>query len=167
MCFRQHVYHEVKATAMNAVLALIHKEREGERIADCSLLKNLLKFFVDIGMNDAGVALYENDFEAHMLEDARNYYSRKAASWISLCSFPDFLRNAEEGLKQEEERVARYLHYTTKDKLLEIVRNELLSHYPTQLVENEHSGCPALLRDRKKDDLSRMYRLFCEIPEAL
>eukprot|EP00253_Pinus_taeda_P016499 PITA_16499 len=129
MCFRQHVYHEIKATARNAVLALIHSDREGERIADWSLLKNVLNFFVDIGMDDAGGGLYENDFEAQMLEDTRNYYSTKAALWISLFSFPDFLKKAEECLKQE--------------------------------------GCPALLRDHKKDDLSRMYRLFSKISKGV
>eukprot|EP00253_Pinus_taeda_P021380 PITA_21380 len=140
MCFRQHVYHEIKATARNAVLALIHSDRVG---------------------------LYENDFEAQMLEDTRNYYSTKAALWISLFSFPDFLKKAEECLKQEEERVSHYLHSTTKEKLLLIVQNELLSPYLTQLVQNEHKGCPALLRDHKKDDLSRMYRLFSKISKGV
>eukprot|EP00253_Pinus_taeda_P017124 PITA_17124 len=167
MSFRQHVYHEIKATARNAVLALIYSEREGERIADWSLLKNVLNFFVDIGMDDAGVGLYENDFEAQMLEDTRNYYSTKAALWISLFSFPDFLKKAEECLKQEEERVSHYLHSTTKEKLLLILQNELLSPYLTQLVQNEHEGCPALLRDHKKDDLSRMYRLFSKISKGV
>eukprot|EP00253_Pinus_taeda_P013230 PITA_13230 len=167
MCFQQHVYHEINATARNAVLALIYSEREGERIADWSLLENVLNFFVDIGMDDVGKGLYENDFEAQMLEDTRNYYSTKAALWISLFSFPDFLKKAEECLKQEEERVSHYLHSTTKKKLLLIVQNELLSPYLTQLVQNEHEGCPALLRDHKKDDLSRMYRLFSKISKGV
>ncbi|KAF5935764.1 hypothetical protein HYC85_026893 [Camellia sinensis] len=47
------------------------------------------------------------------------------------------------------------------------VQHELLSVYATQLLEQEHSGCHALLRDDKVEDLSRMYRLFSKIPRGL
>ncbi|KAF7153383.1 hypothetical protein RHSIM_Rhsim01G0282200 [Rhododendron simsii] len=50
---------------------------------------------------------------------------------------------------------------------LQKVQNELLVVYSTQLLEKEHSGCRALLRDGKVEDLSRMYRLFHEIPNGL
>ncbi|CAL5430662.1 unnamed protein product [Camellia sinensis] len=43
----------------------------------------------------------------------------------------------------------------------------MLSVYATQLLEKEHSGCHALLRDDKVEDLSRMYRLFSKIPRGL
>ncbi|KAI7998685.1 Cullin-1 [Camellia lanceoleosa] len=46
------------------------------------------------------------------------------------------------------------------------VQHELLSVYATQLLEKEHSGCHALLRDDKVEDLSRMYRLFSKIPRG-
>merc|ERR1711915_491524 len=72
-----------------------------------------------------------------------------------------------ECLKREKERVSHYLHQTSESKLLEKVQNELLSQYESQLLEKEHSGCHALLRDDKVDDLSRMYRLFCRILKGL
>ncbi|GJR13875.1 cullin homology [Tanacetum coccineum] len=36
----------------------------------------------------------------------------------------------------------------------------------TQLIEKEHYGCCALLRDDKVDDLTRMYKLFSKILEG-
>jgi len=63
------------------------------------------------------------------------------------------------------------------------VQNELLAQYATPLLEKEHSGCSALLRDDKVglktlnihciplllqvEDLSRMYRLFSKITRGL
>ncbi|RYR76351.1 hypothetical protein Ahy_A01g000947 isoform H [Arachis hypogaea] len=47
------------------------------------------------------------------------------------------------------------------------VQHELLSVYANQLLQKEHSGCHALLRDGKVEDLSRMFRLFSKIPEGL
>ncbi|CAI9776244.1 unnamed protein product [Fraxinus pennsylvanica] len=57
--------------------------------------------------------------------------------------------SAEECLKREKDRVSHYLHSSSETKLLEKVQHELLSVYATQLLEKEHSGCHALLRDDK------------------
>nr|ABK23135.1 unknown [Picea sitchensis] len=138
MCFRDLVYQEIKNNVRDAVITLIDREREGEQI-DRVLLKSVLGIFVEIGMGNMDA--YEIDFESAMLEDTASYYSRKAASWILEDSCPDYMLKIEECLKQERERVAHYLHSSSEQKLLEKVQNELL--------EKEHSGCHALLRDDK------------------
>ncbi|CAH2071938.1 unnamed protein product [Thlaspi arvense] len=74
---------------------------------------------------------------------------------------------SEECLKKERERVAHYLHSSSEPKLVEKVQHELLVVYANQLLEKEHSGCRALLRDDKVDDLSRMYRLYHKIARGL
>jgi cullin 1 len=138
MCFRDLVYQEIKNNVRDAVITLIDREREGEQI-NRVLLKSVLGIFVEIGMGSMDA--YEIDFESAMLEDTASYYSRKAASWILEDSCPDYMLKIEECLKQEKERVAHYLHSSSEQKLLEKVQNELL--------EKEHSGCHALLRDDK------------------
>lgn len=62
---------------------------------------------------------------------------------------PDYMLKAEECLRQEEERVTNYLHVDSKQKLLVEVEREVLEQYETELLEKEHSGCSALLRDDK------------------
>ncbi|MFS7922636.1 putative cullin protein, neddylation [Helianthus anomalus] len=163
-CFRDLVYTEVNGKVRDAVISLIDQEREGEQI-DRALLKNVLDIFVEIGMGQ--MEFYENDFELSMLKDTAAYYSRKASNWILEDSCPDYMLKAEECLKKEKERVLIYLHGSSEPKLLEKVQHELLSVYATQLLEKEHSGCHALLRDDKVVDLSRMYRLFSKIPKGL
>ncbi|THG01111.1 hypothetical protein TEA_024981 [Camellia sinensis var. sinensis] len=159
-CFQYLVYRELNGKVRDAVISLIDREREGEQI-DRALLKNVLDIFVEIGMGQ--MDHYENDFEADMLKDTEAYYSRKASNWILEDSCPDYMLKAEECLKREKDRVAHYLHFSSELKLLEKVQHELLYVYATQLRENKHSGCHALLRDDKVEDLSRMYRLFSKI----
>lgn len=36
----------------------------------------------------------------------------------------------------------------------------MLRKYENDLLQKEHSGCAALLRDDKTEDLARMFRLF-------
>ncbi|XP_051129469.1 cullin-1-like [Andrographis paniculata] len=163
-CFRELVYKELAGRVRDAVISLIDQEREGEQI-DRALLKNVLDIFVEIGMGQ--MDYYENDFETYLLKDTAAYYSRKASNWILDDSCPDYMLKAEECLKREKDRVAHYLHSSSETKLLERVQNELLSVYAGQLLEKEHSGCHALLRDEKVEDLSRMFRLFSKIPRGL
>ncbi|GMY16840.1 cullin-1 [Fagus crenata] len=163
-CFRDLVYQEVNANARDAVINLIDKEREGEQI-DRALLKNVIDIFVEIGTEQ--MELYKQDFEAQMLQDSSAYYSGKASNWILVDSCPDYMLKAEECLKRERDRVSHYLHISSEQKLVEKVQHELLVVYATQLLEKEHSGCRALLRDDKVEDLSRMYRLYHKIPKGL
>uniref|UniRef100_A0A7N0UII2 Cullin-1 n=1 Tax=Kalanchoe fedtschenkoi TaxID=63787 RepID=A0A7N0UII2_KALFE len=163
-CFRELVYEVVKEKVRDAVISLIDQEREGEQI-DRALLKNILDIFVEIGMGL--MDQYENDFEQALLDDTAAYYSRKASNWILEDSCPDYMLKAEECLKREKDRVGHYLHASSEAKLLNKVQNELLTVYASQLLEKEHSGCHALLRDDKTEDLSRMYRLFSRINRGL
>ncbi|KAF2310979.1 hypothetical protein GH714_018889 [Hevea brasiliensis] len=158
------VYQELNGKVRDAVISLIDQEREGEQI-DRALLKNVLDIFIEIGMGQ--MDYYENDFEAEMLKDTAAYYSRKASNWILEDSCPDYMLKAEECVKWEKDRVSHYLHSSSEPKLLEKVQHELLSVYANQLLEKEHSGCHALLRDDKVVDLSRMFRLFSKIPRGL
>uniref|UniRef100_A0A2N9HEX2 Cullin family profile domain-containing protein n=1 Tax=Fagus sylvatica TaxID=28930 RepID=A0A2N9HEX2_FAGSY len=160
------VYLEVSGNAIDIVITLINKEREGQQI-DQGLLKNVLDFFIEIG--SVYKKCYEMDFEAHMLQDTGDYYSRKSSKWIMEDSCPDYMLKAsvEECLKRERDRVSHYMHPSTEKKLVEKVQHELLVVKSKQLLEKECSGFCALLRERKAEDLSRMYRLYKETPQGL
>jgi cullin 1 len=162
--FRDQVYLAKRIIAKNVVIERINRERDGEEI-DRALLKDILNIFVENGFGS--VEFYKNDFEVAMLEDTITYYSRKVDFWISELSFTEYLVKAEECLKHERDRVTHYLHSSSEKKLLEIVQNELLFSHSTHLVENVRSSFHVLLRDDKIEDLSRMYRLFSQIPEGL
>ncbi|KAG2429454.1 hypothetical protein HYH02_014036 [Chlamydomonas schloesseri] len=164
LCFKDLVYVEIKKRTKDGVLLLIEKEREGE-LVDRALVKNILGIFIELGMSN--MDCYEKDFEEYLLTETSAFYRRKASQWIEQDSCPDYMLKAEECLRLEEERVDNYLHASTRGKLLKEVETELLSNYEMRLLTKEQSGCAALLRDDKTEDLARMYRLFQRIPKGL
>jgi cullin 1 len=128
-------------------------------------LNDVLGIFVEIGKDY--MDLYRNGIEVPMLEYIVDYYSQKTASWgFKENSCMDYLLKVEECMKHEEDITAHYFH-RSREKLLEIVQNELLSHYKTQLLENLVPCCCSLLRDENKLDLAKLYSMFCRIPEGL
>ncbi|XP_023643736.1 putative cullin-like protein 2 [Capsella rubella] len=118
-CFRDLVYREMHSTAKEAVLALIHKEREGEHI-DRELVKNVLDIFVENGIGT--LEKYEEDFESFLLQDTASYYSCKVSRWIQEDSCLDYMLKCEECLEKERDRVTYYLHSSTEPKLVEAVK---------------------------------------------
>lgn len=158
------MYEEMKKKAREAVLKQVEAERDGEQV-DFGLLRDVLAIFQEVGMGKLDA--YNADFEEFLLADTGNYFRRKAATWIEEDSTPEYLAKAEECLRAEEGRVERYLHVDTKPKLLREAETQLLAEHQVRLLEKEHSGCAALLRDDKKEDLARMFRLFGRIPKGL
>lgn len=164
-CFHKLIYEEFKCKAADAVIALINLERE-ENLIDKALLNNIKDMYVELGMN-RGIEFYVNDLENTLLNDASDYYSRKASLWIVEDSCPDYMIKVEDCLKKEKARVSHYLHSSTETRLLEKVLHQLLALHFNELLEKEHSGGRSLLRDEKMEDLSRMNRLFQKAPEGL
>jgi len=163
-CFRTLVYKEVKVSMKTAVLELIEKERDGEKV-DRALIKNVISIFVE--MRPDTMEAYVNDFEKDMLHQTAAFYGRKAAQWIVEDSCPAYLIKAEACLANERERVEQYLHQTSESGLISTVEEHLLEQFEHQLLEKENSGCAALLIDDKTEDLSRMFRLFSSVPKGL
>ena len=162
--FRDLVYVELKGAIKDGMLAMVDRERGGEQI-DRPLLKNVLGLFVEMGMGS--MEAYETDFEAHALTNCAQFYAQQSAAWIAVDTCPEYMVKAEECLRCEKERVDAYLHASSELKLLREAERELLSQHEMQLLEKEHSGAAALMRDDRHDDMARMFRLFSRVKDGL
>lgn len=110
---------------------------------------------------------YESDLEKPLLANTARFYAQRSAQWIQEDTCPEYMLKVDQCLDKEKQRVAAYLHATSEQKLLKEVENALLQAHQMTLLEKEHTGCMALLRDDKKDDLKRMFELFSRIPKGL
>jgi len=164
--FHDIVFNAVKRDVRSAILELIRRERESE-IIDRKLVKQVVEIFVEMGGSRNSLEVYVTDFEDMLLSTTADFYSRESSKWAEEDSFPDYMCKAEDRLQQEQQRVANYLHSSTEEKLLKVCDEQLLQTPEQLLLEKENSGCEALLRDNKTDDLSRMFRLFSRIPTGL
>jgi len=164
--FHDIVFNAVKRDVRSAILELIRRERECE-IIDRKLVKEVVEIFVEMGGARNSLEVYVTDFEDMLLSTTADFYSRESSKWAEEDSFPDYMCKAEDRLQQEQQRVANYLHSSTEEKLLKVCDEQLLQTPEQLLLEKENSGCEALLRDNKVDDLSRMFRLFSRIPTGL
>jgi cullin 3 len=152
---------QVKERLLNLLLRDIQQERDGELI-DHSLIKNVLQMFVALGVsfNNHTRDVYQQDFEKHFLKATAQFYMNESTQYVAKNTCPVYLVKAEKRLKEEQERIARYLDASTEPKLINIVQRELICKRAEMLVKMENSGCVAMFKDEKLEDLRRMYSLF-------
>ncbi|KAJ8565983.1 hypothetical protein K7X08_008559 [Anisodus acutangulus] len=137
--FYELAYGEMNDGVTDAVISLIDRERQGEKI-DQALVKNVLDIYVEMGGDS--MKYYAKDFEESMLKDTAVFYSKKASDWMASKSYEDYMLKVEECLKEEEGRVQSYLRYS-KQKLLEVLEYELLTVHASKIEEKKQINLAA------------------------
>ncbi|KAJ7202549.1 Cullin [Mycena pura] len=156
-----------------ALLRLVHEQRDGAQI-DQALLKKVIDSFVSLGLdvsdpNKECLDVYKEQFEAPFLSATDAYYSAEAEAFLNAGgtegsgNIPEYLKKAESRLREEEERVVRYLHTKTRKDLVGRCENVLLRAHAPRMWD----AFQALLDFDADEDLQRMYALLARIPEGL
>ncbi|CAA0817482.1 Cullin-1 [Striga hermonthica] len=129
--FYSLVYCEMKDQVNDAIISMINKEREGERI-DRALMKEILDIYAEI--SEGSSRNYGEDIEKAIIEATSAFYSRSALNWTTIMSKEEYTRKAEECLQQEKERVSDYMNgLKSKNKVFEAAQNELLDSRASNL----------------------------------
>ena len=148
-------------------MCLIERQRNGETI-DEGLVKKVVDSFVFLGTDEsdldkASLDNYKEHFEIPFLVATEAYYKHDSESLVAENPLSDYLKTVERRLKEEEDRVERYLHPTTRIPLITKCEQVLVHNHAALMWENFQS----LLDYDKDEDLQRMYSLLSRIPECL
>lgn len=164
--FFLHIQNKQQRLA-GAILRLIEEQRNGETI-DQGLVKKVVDSFVSLGIDEADINKqslenYKEHFETPFLDATEKYYTQESEAFLAENSVSDYLKKAEERLREEEDRVERYLHTTTRKLLISKCEHVLIREHAELMWESFQS----LLDYDKDEDLQRMYALLARIPEGL
>ncbi|KAF7314218.1 CULLIN-2 domain-containing protein [Mycena kentingensis (nom. inval.)] len=156
-----------KTKLASAILRLVESQRNGETI-DQGLVKKVIDSFVSLGLDDsdpnkACLDVYKEHFETPFLDATDQYFKHESESFLAENSVSDYLKKAEERLREEEDRVERYLNTTTRKPLVSKCEHVLLRDHSKLMWDYFQT----LLDFDKDEDLQRMYALLMRIPEGL
>eukprot|EP01023_Acetabularia_acetabulum_P049241 TRINITY_DN5249_c0_g1_i7.p1 TRINITY_DN5249_c0_g1~~TRINITY_DN5249_c0_g1_i7.p1 ORF type:complete len:627 (+),score=66.81 TRINITY_DN5249_c0_g1_i7:256-1881(+) len=104
----------------------------------------------------SNLGIYDSVLEGQILENARVFYRAEGDATIISMNVSDFLRHAENRLKQESVRCEQYLEESTKRKLVIVVEQESLQKHMDNLLEK---GFAEMMNDVRQQDLTRLYQL--------
>ena len=101
---------------------MIEDQRNGG-VIDQGLVKKVVDSFVSLGLDDtdtnkACLDVYKEHFELPFIDTTEKYYKQEAETFLASHSISDYLKKAEERLREEEDRVERYLNTQTRKPLI-------------------------------------------------
>jgi cullin-4 len=143
---------------LKGILAYIYKERCGESV-DRTLLKNLLRMFVDL-------QLYQSLFELEFLRETEKLYYAESLKMLRDNEFtlPDYLNHIDKRLSQEQDRLLHYLHKTTKKPLILCVEKQLVGEHLQEIL---NKGFESLLEANRYPQLSLLHQLFSRFKDGI
>ncbi|KDQ62582.1 hypothetical protein JAAARDRAFT_30480 [Jaapia argillacea MUCL 33604] len=164
--FFMHVQSKHQKLA-GAILRLIERQRNGETI-DQGLVKKVVDSFVSLGIdetdtNKGSLEVYKEHLETPFLDATEKYYKTESEAFLAENSVSDYLKKAEERLREEEDRVERYLNTDTRKRLVAKCEHVLIREHSEMMWESFQG----LLDFDKDEDLQRMYALLSRIQEGL
>jgi cullin 1 len=121
--------------------------------------------FVSIGINKNDpeyicLDVYHTEFQTPFLEATRRFYQKESRTYLASHSVSEYLKKVEARLKEEEDRVTRYLHTSTREYLIPVLIETFLRNNLTHIV----SSFEGMLEFDKDDDLRRLYALMTMVP---
>jgi len=108
---------------------------------------------------------YTEEFEKKLIEETRNFYSKKAQEWLCL-SVPEYVSQALLVLKEEENRTEKY-YPSSKKILIATIEETIIVKHHKSLAANENSGVMVMFNKGYKEELGKIYILFNRAPETL
>lgn len=159
---------KVKERSVELLMSNILSERDGMLMDDRSILKQVLGMLSELGQSD-GSNVYESDFEAPFLAQTQEFYRVESQGYLSQNTATDYVAKATKRLEEEKDRSnALGLPLTTETPLQSIIETELIERHARTLVDMEHSGFAAMLKDETKlSELRDMYTLFARVPTSV
>ena len=117
--------------------------------------------------------VYREGFEGQFLETSASYYSRMAAEQATACTLPEYLTMCDHQLGLETTRVANYLHEETEEKLVRVVKKEMLEVRQAEVMAKVESGLVVVFgaslpfAEADAAMVGLLYKLYKDLPTGL
>ncbi|KAI6353891.1 hypothetical protein MCOR25_008843 [Pyricularia grisea] len=161
------LFDKVHEKVMDAVLALVERQRNGETI-EYGQIKQILDSMVSLGLdeNDASkttLDCYRFHFEKPFIAATEAYYQKESRAFVAENTVVEYMKKAEARLEEEEERVRMYLHPDIAVALKRCCNTALIADH-SAILRDEFQ---VLLDNDREDDMARMYNLLARISDGL
>ncbi|XP_062517542.1 cullin-2-like [Corticium candelabrum] len=164
--WRHEMIESMKETLVSSIIKQIRRDRNGE-MGKQDVLQGVIDSFVRVEEYQLKQALslkfYQEAFEAPLLSETGDYYRREASNLLAENTCSEYMQKVCVRLQEEQLRVRKFLHHSSFAKVTRETEARLVEDQ-LDILQGE---CRIMVKDEKKEDLSRMYQLLKPIPHGL
>lgn len=160
----------------------IRKHRNKESV-DWSLLKTVIGSFIDIGIlknekiikkgndfiwaGDKNINEYEQVFQTALIAETSDYYQKKKLQWINQLSCPEYIEEVLTRLADEDQISGNNMEAKTRAQVMATIDEVLVKEPAEEIIDKEGTGCEDMFKNKKVQELKRMYELFSRVEDTL
>lgn len=165
--WRDSLLHDFGAKVSKCVLKLIEKDRNGETI-NTRLVSGVVDCFVELSRieqdnDDEAVKVFEESFQKPFIDQTECFYINESTVFLQNHSFTLYLTKCADRLREERDRVTRYLNETLLEPLIQTVENALI----VKKIDRFITEFKSLLIENNIEQLRILYELVIKVPSAV
>ncbi|KAG2017666.1 ubiquitin ligase SCF complex subunit Cullin [Coprinopsis cinerea AmutBmut pab1-1] len=164
--FLKHVIRSpIKDHLVSGILDQVQCERDGHTI-NRSAVKGCVDVLLWLETGNS-ITVYKKELEPPFLKESEAFYKDESRHLLDTCDAPEYLQRVEARFESEDSRIHHYLSPQTSAAIKQILQDHLLTPNLSAVISMPNSGLDVMIDANKLDDLSRLYRLFMQVPTGL
>ncbi|XP_033635857.1 cullin-5-like [Asterias rubens] len=165
--WNDHIFNNIKQRLQDSAMKLVLAERNGEAF-EKQLVIGVRESYVNLCSNvDDRLQIYRDNFERAYLEATDTFYKRVGPEYLLDNGVQNFMKFAENKLKEEEMRAQRYLEIckgsNSKVALSECCVQALVSSFKEEILRE----CAPMIKSNETEKLHLMFRLMDRVPDGI
>ena len=180
--FREVVFTDLRKKLLDALMDEITKHREKEDV-NWDVLHKTIETFINVGYKkdvklkkvgeiyqwtgEKNLQEYDEMFEKTFVEKTKEYYTLKCNEWLQSLNCPEYINMALEKLEMEEQIAEEHMDPKTKNKVRNTLNDVVIEKHAQDVINKEGTGCKEMLKNKKVDELTKMYNLYSRVETTL
>eukprot|EP00347_Sterkiella_histriomuscorum_P013206 403365600 len=155
---RKEIGEDLKQKLIKGVLNLIQVDRQDEKRTNRYLIANLIHVMLALNF-------YKGSFEDQFLKQTEEFFTKDSNDKIQSLNLSSYLIYVDQITQKESERVDECLDISTKNSLLRILNEGLITTHTTDMLESEDFS--KFIADQRVEDLKRLYELLKRVDKQI
>lgn len=163
--WNQSIFSNIKHRLQNSAMKLVHAERNGEAF-DSQLVIGVRESYVNLCSNSEDkLQIYRENFEKAYIEATEAFYRLKAPQYLESNGVQNYMRYADQKLKEEEQRASKYLesYSGSVQSLTECCVRVLVTAFKEIIL----AECPSMIKNNETEKLQLMFKLMDRVPDGI
>ncbi|XP_053680419.1 cullin-2 [Anopheles nili] len=167
--WNQYMIQRLGNELVDQILSGINAERSnkttGQHNKNTEIIRGVIQSFVAVqeDRRKGSLALYQELFEARMLEESGENFRIVASELLQVCSVSQYMERIIKKFDEEEKLANIYLHASSVPKLRKVCEEEMVTKHMNFL----YSECKEMVANERIADLRNLYILLKPVTDGL